>query len=109
MSPVMLLVAAWLLVVGYGLVYIGYSNLNGKSVSFFDAFGLSNFGGIAPPASGGASATGSQVGIPKSTSGIPSVLNPGAIGAAIAAAVGKATGQTPSPTPSPSRLGGPQQ
>jgi hypothetical protein len=43
----MLLVAAWLLVVGYGLVYIGYSNLNGKSVSFADAFG---FGTLIPKA-----------------------------------------------------------
>lgn len=37
-SPVLILGAAWLLVIGYGLFYVGYQNLAGKSVTFKDAF-----------------------------------------------------------------------
>jgi len=30
--------AVWLLVIGYGLIFVGYSNLNGKITSFQQAF-----------------------------------------------------------------------
>ena len=38
MSPIIVFVAVWLLVIGYGLVYIGYNNYLGHGVSFQQAF-----------------------------------------------------------------------
>lgn len=46
MSPVVILIAAWLLVLGYGLVFIGWKSWGGAQVSFSDAFGLSGKGPI---------------------------------------------------------------
>ena len=43
MSPVLLLAAAWLIVIGYGLFYVGYKNQAGTKTSFADAFGISSF------------------------------------------------------------------
>jgi hypothetical protein len=43
MSPALLLAAAWLIVIGYGLFYIGYMNQKGTKTSFADAFGISKF------------------------------------------------------------------
>jgi hypothetical protein len=43
MSPALLLAAAWLIVIGYGLFYIGYKNQAGTKTSFADAFGISKF------------------------------------------------------------------
>ncbi len=43
MSPVLILAAAWLLVIGYGLFYVGYKNQSGTKMSFADAFGISAF------------------------------------------------------------------
>lgn len=43
MSPVLILAAAWLLVIGYGLVYVGYKNQAGTKTTFADAFGISAF------------------------------------------------------------------
>jgi uncharacterized membrane protein YeiH len=43
MSPVLILAAAWLLVIGYGLFYVGYKNQAGTKTSFADAFGLAAF------------------------------------------------------------------
>lgn len=43
MSPALLLAAAWLIVIGYGLFYVGYKNQSGQKTSFADAFGISKF------------------------------------------------------------------
>lgn len=43
MSPVLILAAAWLLVIGYGLLYVGYMNQKGTKTTFADAFGISAF------------------------------------------------------------------
>ena len=44
MSPALLLAAAWLIVIGYGLFYVGYMNqIKGTKTSFADAFGISKF------------------------------------------------------------------
>ena len=43
MSPALLLAAAWLIVIGYGLFYIGYMNQKGTKTSFADAFGITKF------------------------------------------------------------------
>ncbi len=40
----LLLVAVWLLVLGYASLFVGYNTLSGKSVSFKDAF-LGSSGG----------------------------------------------------------------
>jgi hypothetical protein len=34
---VLLLIAVWLIVLGYTLSYVGFNTLNGKQVSFLDA------------------------------------------------------------------------
>lgn len=41
-----LFAAAWMLVLGYGLVYIGWKGLGGTKVSFQDAFGLTGKGPV---------------------------------------------------------------
>lgn len=43
MSPVLILAAAWLIVIGYGLFYVGYMNQKGTKTSFADAFGIAKF------------------------------------------------------------------
>lgn len=43
MNPALILAAAWLLVIGYGLFYVGYQNQSNKPVSFKDAFFPGNF------------------------------------------------------------------
>ena len=55
MNPVLIISAAWLLVIGYGLVYIGWANLGGKNVSFSQAF----LGGALSASKKPASPTGS--------------------------------------------------
>jgi len=48
---VSVLAAIWLLVIGYGLVYVGYQNQAGHPTSFKDAFlGGIDLGGKAEPA-----------------------------------------------------------
>jgi hypothetical protein len=57
MSSIAVLVAAWLLVIGYGLVYVGYRNLTGSPVRFDQAF----FGRILGSSQGQPSSSGGAV------------------------------------------------
>lgn len=47
-SPVLILGAVWLLVLGYGLFYVGYNNFLGHGVSFSQAF-FGRASGVAAP------------------------------------------------------------
>lgn len=65
MSSIAVLTAAWLIVIGYGLVYVGQQNLiANKSVSFQQAFFGGGLGGSntspssTPSSSGTASSSG---------------------------------------------------
>ena len=57
-SAVLILVAVWLLVLGYGLVYVGYNNFLGHGVSFMQAFLGRSLGATTPkPSTPGTAAT----------------------------------------------------
>lgn len=56
MNPVVILAGTWLLVIGYGLLFVGYSNLTGRSISFQEAFFGRGSGVLPSPSKSGATA-----------------------------------------------------
>jgi len=56
----MILAGAWLLILGYGLVYAGTSRLNGKRIALRDAFSTTPTASTKPTAAQGATAADQQ-------------------------------------------------
>jgi hypothetical protein len=56
----MILIGAWLIVIGYGLAYAGVSRVNGKPIGLRDAFSTQPTAASKPTAAQGATAADQQ-------------------------------------------------